>query len=228
LSASFSFMKKYSFPLFFLIFYFVWIVRATWFYSAVDLSIASDSWRLVFSIVVKFILWVIPVIGLLIWFDKENPLSALAITTSIKWKDWAFAFGVSVLYFVVVFVVEYFTSHRTLLPLMQAPPSELLSTLITISFSPIVEELLFRGYVLHKLEENFSFRKANLLQAFLFTAMHLPNWIWTGGLQISLVATSLGVFLVGLLLGWVRKQTNSIFPPILVHIVNNFLAAFLN
>jgi len=220
-------MKKYSFPLFFLIFYLVWIVRATWFYSAVDLSIASDSWRLVFSIVVKFILWVLPAIGLLLWFDKENPLSALAITTPIKWKNWMVAFVVSIMYFVVVFIVEYFTSHRTLLPLIQASPSKLLGALIAVSFSPIAEELLFRGYVLHKLEENLSFTKANLLQAFLFTAMHLPNWMWTGGWQISLVIISLGVFLVGLLLGWVRKRTNSIFPPIIVHIVNNLLASFL-
>ena len=220
-------MRRYNFLLFFLIFYIVWAVRATWFYSVVDLSIDAHSWRLVFSILIKFVLWVVPAVGLLIWVDRENPFIALAITTPVKWKDLIFSLIVSALYFVVIFFFEYLVTHRTLLPLIQAPSSKLLSNLLSVFFSPIVEELLFRGYVFYKFESRFSFWSANLIQAFLFTAMHWPNWIWTGGVQISLVATSLGVFIVGLLLGWVRKRTGSIFPPIIVHITNNFLVSFL-
>ncbi len=113
------------------------------------------------------------------------------------------------------------------MPLLQAPLLKILSVLAAVSLSPVIEELLFRGFVIYKLEEKTSFWKANLIQAFLFTAMHWPNWVWVNGFQIQIVAASMGVFIVAILLGWVLKKGNSIWPLVVVPIVNNFLAAFL-
>jgi membrane protease YdiL (CAAX protease family) len=72
-----------------------------------------------------------------------------------------------------------------------------------------------------------SFWSANLVQAALFTSIHWPNWLWVGGFHWSLVMTSVSIFLLGLLLGWLTRRTNSIWPAVAAHILNNFLAAFL-
>jgi hypothetical protein len=118
-------------------------------------------------------------------------------------------------------------THQSLTPLSRAAPLVILGTLASSFFSPEFEELLFRGFVLPKLNESLPFWPANLLQAALFAAIHWPNWLWVGGLHWSLVPPSISIFILGVLLGWLTRRTNSIWPAVVVHMVNNFIAAFL-
>jgi uncharacterized protein len=218
-------IEKQCFTLFFTLFYLIWALRATLFYSAVDLSISAGVARLIFSNLVKGLLWVLPAVIYLCWVERQNPLVVMRITTSmIRWKLAAL---VCLIFFILVFTVEYFATGRSLLPLFQAAPATLLSALFSVSVSPVFEELLFRGLVLPKLQENTPFWRANLAQSFLFTLVHWPNWLWTKGFQPDLLVTSASIFLLGCLLGWLVQRTNSIWPPVMIHIVNNFFSAFL-
>ena len=211
----------------FCIFYLIWIVRATIFYNAVDLSVESETGRLIFSNVIKFLLWVIPA-GLYVFYrERKNPLINLKITSPINWRGLGFGLAASVLYFVIVFMVEKINSGRTLTPLLHASASAWLVTLAQVFFSPISEELLFRGFVLPQLMDRMPFWKANMIQAILFTAMHWPNWIWVNGFQTWIIVTSVSIFILALFLGWLLRRTNSIWPPVVVHIINNFLSAFV-
>ena len=210
----------------FCIFYLIWIVRATIFYNAVDLSIESETGRLIFSNVIKFLLWVIPA-GLYVFYrESKNPLINLKITSPINWRGLGIGFAASVLYFVVVFAVEKLYSGRALTPLLHASASAWLVTLAQVFFSPISEEILFRGFVLPQLMDRMPFWKANIIQAILFTAMHWPNWIWVNGFQAWIIVTSVSIFILALFLGWMLRRTNSIWPPIVAHIINNFLTSF--
>ncbi len=210
----------------FCIFYIIWIVRATIFYNTVDLSIESEMGRLVFSNIIKFLLWVIPV-GLYVFYrERKNPLIHLKVASPINWRGLGIGFAASVLYFVVVFTVEKIYSGRTLMPLLHASASAWLVTFAQVLFSPISEEILFRGFVLPQLMDRMPFWKANIIQAILFTAMHWPNWIWVNGFQAWSIVTSVSIFILALFLGWLMRRTNSIWPPIVVHIINNFLASF--
>ena len=210
----------------FFIFYLIWIVRATIFYNAVDLSIESETGRLIFSNIIKFLLWVIPA-GLYVFYrEKQNLLINLKITSPINWRGLGIGLAASVLYFVVVFTVDKLYSNRTLTPLLHASASAWLVTLAQVFFSPISEEILFRGFVLPQLMDRMPFWKANMLQAILFAAMHWPNWIWVNGFQAWIMVTSVSIFILALFLGWLLRRTNSIWPPILVHIINNFLSSF--
>jgi uncharacterized protein len=219
--------SKFHFWLFLVAFYAAWILRATWFYSQVDLSIPDNAWRLVFSNGMKFLLWVLPAAAYVLWHDRQSPLVTMKINSRLDRQGLFVGFGVSLAYFAGVIIFEYFTSHRTLAPLLRAAPSTILSTLTSTFFSPISEELFFRGFVLPKLNESMRFWLANLIQAVLFTAIHWPNWIWVSGFQWSLIATSASIFLLGMFLGWLTRRTDSIWPVVTMHIVNNFLAAFL-
>jgi uncharacterized protein len=213
--------------IFFGLFYLAWLIRATVFYSAVDLSIPGETQRLVFSNLVKFLLWVVPAALYIIFRERQNPLKTLKLASLVDWRGLAIGLTISIFYFMVVFTYEKLFSGRTLVPLLQAPVGAWLAMLTRVFFSPISEEILFRGFVLPQLNDRFAFWKANAIQALLFAAMHWPNWLWVNGFKIGILATSIGIFLLGLFLGWLLRRTNSIWPPVVVHIINNFLAAFL-
>jgi len=219
--------KNYSFSLYFLIFFLVWAVRATWCYETVDQSIADDAWSLVFSNAIKLFFWVLPAVFLLVQFDRANPLVILGLKTNITAQNLAIVSGISILYFVLIFGLEFLISGRTLQPMLEAPPQELLGQLAAVFFSPIVEEALFRGFIQYKLEERYSFWTSNLIQAILFTLIHLPNWLWVNSFTPQVVNLAVAVFIFAIFAGWVRRKSASIYPPIVVHILNNFLSSFV-
>ncbi len=101
---------------------------------------------------------------------------------------------------------------------------ELIPTIICLFLAPIAEEFLFRGilfYFLFKVfQTGLSDRKAfwvtNATQAFLFGLFHL-NPIQGGYAFIS-----------GLVLGFlVYQYGGSILPALFVHMIHNFLSAFV-
>ena len=81
--------------------------------------------------------------------------------------------------------------------------------------APLMEELFFRG-VFWKLLERFSNETyAFFLTSILFAFAHVdPEHI-------------VGVFPIGLYIGWLRLRSNSIFPSILSHITNNTIVCLM-
>lgn len=85
------------------------------------------------------------------------------------------------------------------------------AALKVVVFAPIVEEILFRGIIMHGLMRNYRSWYAILLSGILFSAYHLNPW------QMSYT------FFLGLLLGWIMVKTRSLPFAILVHALNNLL-----
>jgi membrane protease YdiL (CAAX protease family) len=77
--------------------------------------------------------------------------------------------------------------------------------------APIVEELIFRGIILHGFRRNYSPFVAVLMSALLFALFHLNPWQFPA------------TFMLGLLLGFIMLRTNNILLAILGHSINNFL-----
>ena len=99
--------------------------------------------------------------------------------------------------------------------------------LLTLPIACLAEEVLFRGFLLRKAWALMGFWPANVLTAGLFAAIHWPGWLASGGLRAELAMMSLSVFAVGLLLGNVLKLTGSLWPCVLVHILNNAAVSLL-
>lgn len=79
----------------------------------------------------------------------------------------------------------------------------------------ICEETLFRGYLQTAVENKLGAKQGILWTAILFSVYHL-------------VPTSMVAVLPGaLLMSWACWRFNSIFPAVLVHFSNNFLAPYL-
>ena len=91
---------------------------------------------------------------------------------------------------------------------------------ILVGFS---EEVVFRGFLLPQFAERMSFRAANLLQATMFLATHVPGWILLHQFVLPGILTSVGfVFLIGVVLGIIWKRSGSLWACIVIHSVNNF------
>ena len=89
--------------------------------------------------------------------------------------------------------------------------------LTIIIVAPLVEEMLFRGFLQKVLEESWEdITKAILVTSLFFALVHLnPYWI-------------VQIYLLGVLLGYLSWRTNSIIPGIILHGLNNGFAVALN
>jgi membrane protease YdiL (CAAX protease family) len=111
-------------------------------------------------------------------------------------------------------------------------------TLAACLFSPIGEELFFRGYLQRYLERSTSRERAARLQALLFAAVHLcHHGILVGAagvtvMPLSAVLWMLQMYIVALVLAALRSASGSLLPAIFAHAgfnaaMNAFVFAFL-
>ncbi len=83
--------------------------------------------------------------------------------------------------------------------------------------APIFEEMVFRGFVYGGFERSLGAFPAVLLSSALFTVLHV-QYNWSELAQI---------FVLGMVLGWARMRTQSLFTPIVMHAANNAMATAL-
>lgn len=89
------------------------------------------------------------------------------------------------------------------------------SMLVLVSVMPAVfEELAFRGVIQSALERVFNARDAWLIQAALFSVLHLSPLMFPSH------------FLMGLCFGYMRRRSRSIYPGMLLHAAWNALVVF--
>ena len=92
--------------------------------------------------------------------------------------------------------------------------SLVLNVISTAVFPAIIEEMVFRGYVLGALRPHGD-KVAVIVSAALFGLIH------GNILQVPFA------FILGLVLGWLVVQTNSIWPAVVLHGVNNLISVVL-
>ena len=79
-------------------------------------------------------------------------------------------------------------------------------------WTPVAEEVFFRGFILRGLANRWGFAPALIVSAAVFSALHLAP------------ALLLPVFVTGLLLGFLYQRTGSLWPCIAVHAAQNLVA----
>lgn len=94
----------------------------------------------------------------------------------------------------------------------------LLAVLMVVLVGPVVEEAVFRGALLEGLAARFGAWPAIFAQAALFAAFHRSWWLL------------LPTLVLGIVLGWLAHERESLWPPIALHALYNALtvaAAFV-
>lgn len=88
----------------------------------------------------------------------------------------------------------------------------LILAIIAVFIAPILEELLFRGYVLSTLNKYYSSTIAIIISAAIFAGIHIEFQVF------------IPLFILGILLGYLRNSTGNIYYSITFHMLNNSLA----
>lgn len=96
-------------------------------------------------------------------------------------------------------------------------------TIVAILFSPIGEEIFFRGFLQKVWEDRHGRARATIMEASLFALVHLCHHgilVSAAGIALQPVSGALWVaqmFLLSLLFAWLRRRSDSILPAIVAH-----------
>ena len=140
------------------------------------------------------------------------------ITLSIK--KWAFLYAVILPLFVVICYFIIGDSTMTALNTGEIIVAVIYSAIAALK-AGVLEEMLFRGYILKLLELKWGKVVAVLLPSFLFSLMHIPSMDEFSVAGISLLVIS-GT-LAGIMFSLITYQGNSISNSGLLHAVWNFV-----
>lgn len=174
------------------------------------------------SPIIKLLVWAIPVL-MLLKSEDEDVLGYLKLkgnrATAIRWSMRsgiaivAYNLLVSYLFYQKFSFHPFFAWHNWL------------GGVILVGFT---EEILFRAYFLQRLIGRFPFWTANVITAALFLLIHFPGWyanaaqVAQGVLQWLLLMTF--IFGFSLAEGWLFRRSNSLWPCIIMHSLNNFMS----
>ncbi|MBE6053350.1 MAG: CPBP family intramembrane metalloprotease [Clostridium sartagoforme] len=124
---------------------------------------------------------------------------------------WLFNAGVlSLISEVGLFTDEFLNMEQILAPLSSG---SVIMSIITIGIiAPFAEEFLFRGVIYNTLSKKISIKWTIIIQAILFGIYH-------GNIIQGSYAT-----LLGLVFGYVTYKTRSLWPAVIIHMVNNLIA----
>ena len=127
---------------------------------------------------------------------------------------WTFVAGIS-----AIFITDAISSLADFLPdfledSFASIESSWIGILAVAIVGPVLEEMLFRGAITTELLKRYNPKLAIFLSALFFGIFHLNP------------AQILTAFLIGLLLAWLYYKTQSLWPGILVHVLNNSLSVF--
>ena len=86
------------------------------------------------------------------------------------------------------------------------------SILMLVVLAPVMEEVLFRGILLESVRSKHSAGRAIVVSALMFGVIHLiPQQV-------------VNAFAIGLILGYIYVRTESLWPVIIIHALNNAMA----
>ncbi|MCF6222853.1 MAG: CPBP family intramembrane metalloprotease [Flavobacteriaceae bacterium] len=140
--------------------------------------------------------------------DKEKFIS-LGFQIKNRLKEFNYGIVIGVLIMIVGYLLLIFMDQIIFKKIIFNPKEIILSILI-YSIVAIVEEVLFRGYVLRNLMISFNKYTALIISSLLFSLMHgfNPNIDLFGLIDL---------FLAGILLGISYVYTKNLWFPIALH-----------
>ncbi len=99
----------------------------------------------------------------------------------------------------------------------------------TFSFSIIMEEIAFRGFLFY-LFEKWNKNIVVVITSLAFAAKHLPGWLFFPSelSTLGLIGDFSMVFIVGCILGYLYLATHSIWSTSIVHSINNLIVALFS
>ena len=168
----------------------------------------------------------VPAVFAALWLATRMARMPLADYLALRGASWkSFLFGAVALTLMIAAwdgvsrVMGRDVTPGFMIEVMKSAQADNALWLLVVSFclaAPVTEEVLVRGFLYRGWSESF-LRPAGaiVLSSLVWTAMHLQyDWFFFGE-----------IFSIGLLLGYLRYRSGSIWPTIVVHGLNNLAAS---
>jgi len=170
---------------------------------------------------IKIMVWTVPVLVILKYYYKVNPISYLKLDSNIKkGVVWGIIVGLLFVMYGVASNYIFGTGEFN----FKFSIYRWLHHVILIGFT---EEFVFRGFLFQKIQESAGFWVANIISAVLFVLIHFPRWYTDGillGDFIYLLNSIVFAFVFSLLQGYLLKRTKSLWACMIVHSLNNMIS----
>ena len=224
---------------------------------ALGFTLAIFSLRAVDLLILRVDSWPDPtivskVLGILLVLGYLRSLRLRVDSIGMHTRNGAYAFGVGALSLLVIFAalyaIEFYAlrgageTPRIVLGVVNSRTGVVTGTaFLSVYFvgqilNAFAEESIFRGIILPQLMRTMAFWRANLAQASLFALAHLvwplSSWVLGQSTPAQALAEA-GMLLVftaigGLVFGYLYYRTNSIWAPLLAHLIDNSVWLFVH
>ena len=192
--------------------------------AATDQNVYATITTALIDIVLLLIVLGIPRL-LRLWSSKIDYRRLLGLTRLLQWRDIGLAIIGFVVMWAIVFVIALIAAQipgydsgqaqDTGFSKSLAPGNAALVLLTLVVVAPVVEEIIFRGYLFGTLRRSTPVWVAALVTSLLFGLAHLQ---WNVGIQ---------VFALSLVSCYLRYRTGSLWASILLHMMKNGLAFYV-
>lgn len=164
------------------------------------------------------------ILGFMLSIVKRDP--SQDVRQAIRWnwpKSWAsYLFAGVALSFALQGLAHFLPIPKEL-PMdrfFRTPAEAWALSLFGVTFAPLLEELLFRGFLYPVLARRFGVAIAVLATAAGFGLIHAAQLGWSWG-------PVLVIFIVGLVFTITRAVTKSVAAPLIMHVAYNSTLSFL-
>src|SRR5258708_5188101 len=168
--------------------------------------------------VMKCLVWILPVMIYLRWIYGVGLWEYLGLSRWIK-RGWVWGLMFSFVLFGLFLGYDLLT-HVSLF----SPASFITGPFLNaVLVAPVVEEVFFRGFMIHQLQAWWkSFPVVNLAAALAFALVHWVGWYFQGRLSFP---CSLGftfrLMAFGFILGYLNRFSGSLWTSLILHAANN-------
>lgn len=161
----------------------------------------------------KIVIWLLP---FMLYFRlKPIKIADNSIKSKdMEWLKWGVIIGSII---ALINIILNLVSNQSIWN-----PESGYAFLNAVIMAPLLEELLFRGYMLKLLREEMPFYIANLITSACFVMMHVPGWFFMGVLRDNFYNFSfVMIFVLSLIFGYAYKKGSSIKASFIAHVLNN-------
>lgn len=213
------------FPAFMAAFYVLWSLRVV-LLLPVDKGIANEWLRMGWSHGVRVALWIVPIVLYLKCVDGAGVLAFVKLRT--RPRRAGLAAGIVAGYVLVVAMSACLFQGGRWGVFLEMTGARWASLLVNMAIIAVVEETFFRGFVYGKLRATRAVFPSVLLTSLLFLLIHWPGWLYLRGLHGNLIPLSAGIFSIAFVMGLLVEFTDSLWPAIALHFLNNVVSASLS
>lgn len=203
--------------------YYIFVIPAwicAWLlYEKIGLESQSSLIKFVYWTIAKLIIWILPIVVIVRFWIRRPLVGYLSLR---EWKKGAKTGVLIGLIFVgLSFALDSFARRFGL-------PQITIGFLSAVFLAPVLEEIVYRGYILGSLEESGSgFWLANFIAALAFLGIHLPGWYFMGSSNITQPIVILSIIVIGMIAGYAKRRSGSTWASIAFHFINNLYSSFI-